>query len=142
MATTRLVEASITETFPIEPYPVPEWDTYTLLLDGLYTISFGSGPTTIEARILPVVLGGEEVAPRARGRNAARTSVTMIVPVTDILRSDKLTCQGNWTGLINEGPNLAKISRSLDFQDWANMFRLSNCDSSPSRSLDSHSYAM
>src|SRR5881397_3877715 len=118
MATTRLVEASITETFPIEPYPVPEWDTYTLLLDGLYTISFGSGPTTIEARILPVVLGGEEVTAKTSGKNATRTSVTMVVPVTDILRFDKFTCQDNYAGLISEGPNLAKVSRSLDFQDW------------------------
>jgi hypothetical protein len=52
----------------------------------LYTISFGSGPTTIVARILLVVLGGEEVAPMAGGKKAKRTSAMMTVPVNDILR--------------------------------------------------------
>src|SRR5947208_4854174 len=85
IATTRLINASMTETYPIEPEPVPAWDTYTLLLNGLYTISFGSGPTTIVATILPVVLGGEELVPRPRGKNAVRTSIIMTVPVTDIL---------------------------------------------------------
>ncbi len=44
------------------------------------------GPTTIVATILPVVLGGEELVPRTRGKNAVRTSIIMTVPVTDILR--------------------------------------------------------
>src|SRR2546426_10163030 len=89
-------------------------DTYTLLLDGLYTISFGSGPTTIVATILPVVLGGEDVAARTSGKNATRTSVIVSVPVTDILRLVKVTVQDNCTDLISNRPNLAKMQQSTN----------------------------